>query len=144
MALPDKDIVTVHRSDGSGTTYIFTDYLSTVSPKWKEQVGTSTTVNWPGGLGGRGNEGVAGEVKQNPYSLGYVEYIYAKQNKLGYAEMKNKAGAVDLPGRGRGERRRGGVGREHPARPAGLHRQRRRATRATPSPASPGCWPTRT
>jgi phosphate transport system substrate-binding protein len=95
--LPDKDIVTVHRSDGSGTTFIFTDYLSNVSPRWKEQVGNSTTVNWPGGLGGRGNEGVAGEVKQNPYALGYVEYIYAKQNKLGYAEMKNKAGQWIYP-----------------------------------------------
>jgi phosphate transport system substrate-binding protein len=95
--LPDKEITSVHRSDGSGTTYIFTDYLSAVSPKWKEQIGTSTTVSWPGGLGGRGNEGVAGEVKQNPYSLGYVEYIYAKQNKLGYAEMKNKSGAWIYP-----------------------------------------------
>lgn len=90
--LPDKEIVTVHRSDGSGTTYIFTDYLSAVSPAWKEQIGTSTTVNWPNGLGGKGNEGVAGEVKQNPYSVGYVELIYAKQNKLGYAQVKNKAG----------------------------------------------------
>jgi phosphate transport system substrate-binding protein len=92
LTLPDKEIVTVHRSDGSGTTYIFTDYLSNVSPKWKEQVGTSTTVSWPNGLGGQGNPGVAGEVKQNPYTIGYVELIYAKQNKLGYAEVKNKAG----------------------------------------------------
>jgi phosphate transport system substrate-binding protein len=90
--LPDKEITTVQRSDGSGTTYIFTDYLSAVSPAWKEKVGTSTTVNWPVGLGGKGNEGVAGEVKQNPYSIGYVELIYAKQNKLGYAQIKNKAG----------------------------------------------------
>lgn len=93
ISLPDKDITTVHRSDGSGTTYIFTDYLSSVSPAWKERVGNSTTVNWPSGLGGRGNEGVAGEVKQNPYSLGYVELIYAKQNRLGYAQIKNKAGS---------------------------------------------------
>ncbi|MGI8422877.1 MAG: phosphate ABC transporter substrate-binding protein PstS [Chloroflexota bacterium] len=91
-ALPDKEIVTIHRSDGSGTTYIFTDYLTAVSPAWKEKVGFSTTVNWPVGLGGKGNEGVAGEVKQNPYSIGYVELIYAKQNKLGYAQIKNKAG----------------------------------------------------
>ena len=90
--LPDRDITTVHRSDGSGTTYIFTDYLSAVSPAWKEKIGFSTTVNWPNGLGGKGNEGVAGEVKQNPYSIGYVELIYAKQNKLGYAQIKNKAG----------------------------------------------------
>ena len=97
VTFPDKDIVSVHRSDGSGTTYIFTDYLSAVSSKWKDSIGTSTTVNWPGGLGGRGNEGVTGEVKQNPYSIGYVEYIYAKQNKLGYAEMKNKSGAWIYP-----------------------------------------------
>ena len=90
--LPDKEITTVHRSDGSGTTYIFVDYLSAVSPAWKEKIGVSTTVNWPNGLGGKGNEGVAGEVKQNPYSIGYVELIYAKQNKLGYAQIKNKAG----------------------------------------------------
>ncbi|MDQ3699654.1 MAG: phosphate ABC transporter substrate-binding protein PstS, partial [Chloroflexota bacterium] len=93
VTLPDKDITTVHRSDGSGTTYIFTDYLSNVSPAWKERIGNSTTVNWPNGLGGRGNEGIAGEVKQNPYSLGYVELIYAKQNRLGYAQIKNKAGS---------------------------------------------------
>ena len=90
--LPDKDITTVHRSDGSGTTFIFTDYLSNVSADWKTKVGTSTTVNWPNGLGGKGNEGVAGEVKQNPYAIGYVELIYAIQNKLGYGTMKNKAG----------------------------------------------------
>lgn len=92
LTLPDKDIVTVHRSDGSGTSFIFTDYLSSVSADWKSKVGASTTVNWPVGLGGKGNEGVAGEVKQNPYSIGYVELIYAKQNKLGYAQMKNKSG----------------------------------------------------
>ncbi|MGH2351390.1 MAG: phosphate ABC transporter substrate-binding protein PstS [Chloroflexota bacterium] len=90
--LPDRDIVVVHRSDGSGTTYIFTDYLANVSPTWKARVGTSTTVNWPKGLGGKGNEGVAGEVKQNPYSIGYVELIYAIQNRLGVAQIKNKAG----------------------------------------------------
>jgi phosphate transport system substrate-binding protein len=90
--LPDKEIVTVHRSDASGTTYNFTDYLSAVSPKWKDQIGASTSVNWPGGIGGKGSEGVSGEVKQNPYSLGYVEFIYAKQNGLGYAQIKNKAG----------------------------------------------------
>ena len=92
LALPDKEIVTVHRSDGSGTTFIFTDYLANVSADWKSKVGSSTTVSWPNGLGGRGNEGVAGEVKQNPYSIGYVELIYAIQNQLGYATMKNKAG----------------------------------------------------
>jgi phosphate transport system substrate-binding protein len=90
--LPDKEIVTVQRSDGSGTTFNFTDYLSNVSPKFKETVGASNTVNWPKGLGGKGNEGVAGEVKQNPYSIGYVELIYAVQNKLGYGVVKNRDG----------------------------------------------------
>jgi phosphate transport system substrate-binding protein len=92
VKLPTEDIVTVHRSDGSGTSFVFTDYLSAVSAEWKSKVGASTTVNWPGGIGGKGNEGVAGEVKQNPFSIGYVELIYAIQNKLGVATVKNKAG----------------------------------------------------
>jgi phosphate transport system substrate-binding protein len=96
-ALPDKEITPVFRSDSSGTTFIFTDYLSTVSPAWKEKVGSSTAVTFPVGLGGKGNEGVAGEVKQNPYTLGYVELIYAKQNKLGYAQVKNKEGQFVEP-----------------------------------------------
>ncbi len=90
--LPDQEIVVVHRSDGSGTTYIFTDYLSKVSPEWKAKVGTNTSVNWPTGLGGKGNEGVAGQVKQTPGAIGYVELIYAVQNKMPYAEIKNAAG----------------------------------------------------
>ena len=90
--LPDQEIVVVHRSDGSGTTYIFTDYLSKVSPEWKQKVGTNTSVNWPTGLGGKGNEGVAGQVKQTPGAIGYVELIYAVQNKMPYAEIKNAAG----------------------------------------------------
>jgi phosphate transport system substrate-binding protein len=97
LTLPSKDIVTVHRSDGSGTTYIWVDYLSTVSPKWKSSVGTATSVNWPGGVGGKGNEGVAGEVKQNPYTIGYVELIYAVQNKLGVAQVKNQSGTFITP-----------------------------------------------
>ena len=92
VKLPAEDIVSVHRSDGSGTSFVFTDYLSAVSADWKSKVGASTTVNWPGGIGGKGNEGVAGEVKQNPFSIGYVELIYAIQNKLGVASIKNKAG----------------------------------------------------
>jgi phosphate transport system substrate-binding protein len=88
----DKDIVVVHRSDGSGTTFIFVDYLSSVSEQWKSSVGAATSVKWPVGLGGKGNEGVAGEVKQNPYSLGYVELIYATQNKLGVGYVKNQSG----------------------------------------------------
>ena len=90
--LPDKSIVVVHRSDGSGTTYIFTDYLSKVSPEWKSKVGNNTSVSWPTGLGGKGNEGVAGQVKQTPGAIGYVELIYATQNKMPYAEVKNAAG----------------------------------------------------
>ena len=87
--LPDQEIVVVHRSDGSGTTYILTDYLSKVSPEWKQKVGNNTSVNWPTGLGGKGNEGVSGQVKQTPGALGYVELIYAIQNKMPYAEVKN-------------------------------------------------------
>src|SRR5579859_1732077 len=92
LAQVNQDIVTVHRSDGSGTTFGFTDYLSTVSPDWKSKVGSATSVNWPVGLGGSGNPGVAGEVQQNPYSVGYVELIYALGNKLSYGMVKNKAG----------------------------------------------------
>ena len=82
----------VHRSDGSGTTYIWTDFLAKVSPEWKQKVGTNTSVNWPVGLGGKGNEGVSGLVKQTPYSIGYVELIFAVQNKLPSGSIKNAAG----------------------------------------------------
>lgn len=92
ISIPDQDILVVHRSDGSGTTYIFTDYLSSVSSEWKEKVGKGTSVNWPVGLGGKGNEGVSGQVKQSPGSIGYIELAYAKQNKLPYAEIKNSSG----------------------------------------------------
>jgi phosphate transport system substrate-binding protein len=92
VTLPDQEIVVVHRSDGSGTTYIWTDYLSKISPEWKTKVGTNTSVNWPTGIGGKGNEGVAGQIKQTPGALGYVELIYAVQNKMPYADMKNSAG----------------------------------------------------
>jgi len=90
--LPDKEIVVVHRSDGSGTTYIFTDYLSKVSADWKSKVGTNTSVNWPTGIGAKGNEGVSGQVKQTPGAIGYVELIYAIQNKMPYADLKNADG----------------------------------------------------
>lgn len=90
--LPDQDIVVIHRSDGSGTTYIFVDYLSSVSPQWKAKVGKGTSVNWPKGLGGKGNEGVAGLIKQTPGAIGYVELAYAKQNNLPYAYIKNSSG----------------------------------------------------
>ena len=92
ISLPGEDIVVVHRSDGSGTTFIFTDYLSKVSPEWKQKAGNNTSVNWPTGLGGKGNEGVSGQVKQTPNSIGYVELIYAIQNKMPYADLKNAAG----------------------------------------------------
>jgi len=92
VKLPAEDIVVIHRSDGSGTTYIWTDYLSKVSEEWHTKVGRNTSVNWPVGLGGKGNEGVAGLIKQTPYSLGYVELIYAIQNNLPYGLVKNASG----------------------------------------------------
>ena len=92
MKLPDQMITVIHRSDGSGTTAIYTDYLSKVSQAWSKKVGHGTSVNWPTGLGGKGNEGVSGLVKQTPGAIGYVELIYALQNNLPYAIVKNKAG----------------------------------------------------
>ncbi|MGB2622700.1 MAG: phosphate ABC transporter substrate-binding protein PstS [Candidatus Acidiferrum sp.] len=92
VSLPSGDIIVVHRSDGSGTTYIWTDYLSKVSSAWKDKVGKSTSVNWPVGLGGQGNQGVAGLVKQTPNSIGYVELIYAIQTKMPYGIVKNESG----------------------------------------------------
>jgi phosphate transport system substrate-binding protein len=97
VQLPAEDIVVAHRSDGSGTTYIFTDYLSTISHAWRKDVGKNTSVNWPVGLGGKGNEGVAGQVKQIPGAIGYVELIYALQNKLPFADVKNSAGKYIAP-----------------------------------------------
>jgi len=91
--LPANDIVVIHRSDGSGTTYIWTDYLSKVSGDWKDKVGKGTSINWPVGLGGKGNEGVSGLLKQTPNSIGYVELIYAAQNKINYGTVKNLAGS---------------------------------------------------
>jgi phosphate transport system substrate-binding protein len=90
--LPSTDITVAHRSDGSGTTYIWVDYLAKVSPEWKSRVGIATSVNWPVGVGGKGNEGVAGLVKQIPGSIGYVELIYALQNKIAYGTVQNTAG----------------------------------------------------
>jgi phosphate transport system substrate-binding protein len=93
VKLPSDDIVVVHRSDGSGTTYIWTDYLSKISPEWQTKVGKATSVNWPVGLGGKGNEGVAGLIQQTPDSVGYIELIYAIQNKIAYGRVKNSSGA---------------------------------------------------
>jgi|SRR5579862_4896703 len=92
VKLPDAEIVVVHRSDGSGTSFVFTDYLSKVSPQWKKDVGSNSSVKWPAGIGQKGNEGVAGFVKQTPNAIGYVELIYAAQNKMGYGLMQNAAG----------------------------------------------------
>ncbi len=92
VRFPKKEIIVVHRADGSGTTYIFTDYLSKVSPAWNSQVGRGTSVKWPVGLAGKGNEGVAGQVRQIDGSIGYVELIYAVQNNISYGLVKNKSG----------------------------------------------------
>jgi phosphate transport system substrate-binding protein len=96
-SLPDQPIVVVHRSDGSGTTYIWVDYLCKVSPEWDKLVGRGTSVKWPVGLGGKGNEGVAGQVKNTPGTLGYVELAYAMANKLPAAEVRNQAGKFVEP-----------------------------------------------
>lgn len=101
VKLSGDDIVVVHRSDGSGTTYIFSDFLAKVSPEWKSKVGAATSVNWPVGLGGKGNEGVSGLVKQTPGSIGYIELVYAVQNKIDYGKVQNAAGKfvkADLAG----------------------------------------------
>jgi phosphate transport system substrate-binding protein len=95
--LPDLDIAVVHRSDGSGTTFVFTDYLTKVSDAWKGVVGTGKSVKWPAGLGAKGNEGVGGLVKQTPGAIGYVELIYASQNKMSTAPLKNQKGNFIKP-----------------------------------------------
>ena len=95
--LPNSPVIVVHRSDGSGTTYIFADYLSKVSPKWKSKAGVSTSLNWPVGIGGKGNEGVTGQVKQTRFSIGYVELAYAIQSSLPVAEIRNAAGTSVKP-----------------------------------------------
>jgi phosphate transport system substrate-binding protein len=92
VKLPATDITVVHRSDGSGTTYIWVDFLAKVSPEWKKRVGVATSVNWPTGVGGKGNEGVSGLVRQVPGSIGYVELVYALQNKIAYGSVQNAAG----------------------------------------------------
>ena len=92
VKLPDKSIVVIHRSDGSGTTFVFTDYLSKVSPEWKSRVGSNTSVHWPVGLGGKGNDGVAGLIRQMDGGFGYVELIYALQNHINYGSVQNASG----------------------------------------------------
>jgi phosphate transport system substrate-binding protein len=97
LALPGSDILVVHRTDGSGTTYIFSDYLSSVSPSWAQAPGKGKELSWPVGLGGKGNEGVAGQVKQTPGAIGYVELAYAKQNSLPFADLQNADGEFITP-----------------------------------------------
>ena len=97
MALPDAAIAPVRRADGSGTSFIFTNYLSKANAEWKTKVGEGTAVNWPVGAGGKGNEGVAAFVGRLPNSLGYVEYAYVKQNKMAFAQMRNAAGNFVSP-----------------------------------------------
>ena len=97
VKLPATDVLIVHRSDGSGTTYIFSDYLAAVSPTWAKAPGRGKELQWPAGMGGKGNEGVAGQVKQTPGAVGYVELAYAKQNSLPYATLKNASGAFVVP-----------------------------------------------
>jgi phosphate transport system substrate-binding protein len=97
LALPSRDILVVHRSDGSGTTYIFSDYLASVSPAWAQAPGKGKELAWPVGLGGKGNEGVAGQVKQTPGAIGYVELAYAKQNSLPFADLQNADGEFVTP-----------------------------------------------
>jgi phosphate transport system substrate-binding protein len=98
LSLPDQAIAVVRRADGSGTTFIFTNYLSKVSPEWKQKVGEGTAVQWPVGLGGKGNEGVSAFVQRIPGAIGYVEYAYAKQNKMAYTLLQNAAGVYPVPG----------------------------------------------
>jgi phosphate transport system substrate-binding protein len=97
VPLPDSAIAVVRRADGSGTTFIFSNYLSKVNPEWKTKVGEGTAVNWPTGAGGKGNEGVSAFVQRLPNSIGYVEYAYAKQNKMPYALLQNAAGNFVAP-----------------------------------------------
>jgi len=97
ISLPDTKITVAHRSDGSGTTYIFSDYLSSVNPEWSSKVGKGTSLNWPAGIGSKGNAGVAGAIQQTPGSIGYLELAYAVQNNLSYATMQNKEGKWIAP-----------------------------------------------
>ena len=140
VKLPDIDLIVVHRSDGSGTTYVFTDYLNKFSREWKDKVGYATSVNWPVGLGGKGNEGVTQQVKQVEGALGYVELIYALSNNLPYGQIKNAAGNfIDAVTGDRSRppppesscRRTPISGCRSPMPPGRTH---------IPSPRSPGSW----
>ena len=129
VKLPAADIVVVHRSDGSGTSYCWTDYLSKVSDEWKTKVGKGTSVNWPVGIGGKGNEGVSGQVKQTANSIGYVELIYAIQNNLPYARVKNAAGVFIKPDLVNNDCSGGRRSEGHARRLPGIHHQLTRPRR---------------
>ena len=131
VKLPDTDLIVVHRSDGSGTTYVFTDFLNKFSREWRDKVGFATSVNWPVGLGGKGNEGVTQQVKQVEGAIGYVELIYALSNNLPFGDIKNSSGAFVTPSLESGDRR----GRRNEAegrhRFSGVDHQRRRRGRVS-------------
>ena len=138
IGLPDQAIILVHRSDGSGTTYIWVDYLSKVSPEWQQKVGRGTSVNWPVGLGGKGNEGVSGQVKNTPGALGYVELAYAVKNKLPVASIKNAAGKFIEPTIQTTTAAAAGAAKSMPA-DFRVSLTNTPGDDAYPSPASPGC-----
>jgi phosphate transport system substrate-binding protein len=138
VKLPSESINVIHRSDGSGTTYIFSDYLTKVNKDWANGPGKGTALNWPKGLGGKGNEGVAGLVRQLPGSIGYVELIYAMQNKISFGEVKNAAGNW-VKASIAGVTEAAASVKQIPA-DYRVSITNAPAPRLTPSPASPGCW----
>jgi len=137
VALPVNGIVVVHRSDGSGTTFVWTDYLSKASAAWKSQVGAGNAVKWPVGLGAKGNEGVAGIVKQTPNSIGYVELVYAIQNKMPYGKVRNAAGVFVKAGLNSVTAAAASATMPDDFRVSITNRRARTPTRFR---ASPGCW----
>ena len=137
MKFPDQNITVVHRSDGSGTTYIFTDYLSKVSPDWQSSVGKGTSVKWPVGIGGKGNEGVAGSIRQLPGSIGYIELIYALQNKIPFGSVQNSSKNFIKASLESAPRRLRWASRCRPT--SGCRSPILRARMLIRSPASPGC-----
>ena len=144
VKLPATDITVVHRSDGSGTTYIWVDYLSKVSPEWKKKVGVATSVNWPVGVGGKGNEGVSGLVKQTPGSIGYVELIYALQNKISYGSVQNTAGEFVKASVESVTAAAAAAAAKRCRRTSACRSPTRRARASIRSRRSPGCCSTRT
>ncbi len=139
MNFPNQQIIVVHRSDGSGTTYIFTDYLSKISKEWEGTVGKGTSVKWPVGLGGKGNEGVAGQIRQLQGSIGYVELIYAVQNKIAYGSVQNAAGNF-VKASLESVTEAAGIVAKNACRIFAFRSRMRRAKRHIPFPALPGCW----